>query len=224
MESPTKNARDGVNNDHTNSTASPQNRRPPKLRTSKPEKRPTPDSDRDKASGYSRDTASQRSGSSSVAGIPNGAVQESSQDIPSREETPAEARRSYDRPSRRHRRRQRSESIQPVESNQVQVYENQQKDLKNPETKTQDSRVRQMLRPEAGNQELAALAKNSSTIQQGQNPSDGTGANAVQTEENVEEVKKKGKNDQLRLRLDLNLDIEIELKAKIRGDLTLALL
>jgi hypothetical protein len=28
----------------------------------------------------------------------------------------------------------------------------------------------------------------------------------------------------LKLRLDLNLDVEVELKAKIRGDLTLALL
>jgi len=30
--------------------------------------------------------------------------------------------------------------------------------------------------------------------------------------------------DGLKLRLDLNLDIEIELKARIRGDLTLALM
>jgi hypothetical protein len=34
----------------------------------------------------------------------------------------------------------------------------------------------------------------------------------------------KGSQGNLRLRLDLNLDVEITLKAKIRGDLTLALL
>lgn len=219
MKGPEETTQEGRNNSTANGVASSQKRRPPKLRLPKLGKRTIPSEGQSQGREQRETGGSERSQSNSPS--PNSVTKDQSldnQDSPRLEKTP-------ENPQIHQRTTIRREPAPSAEPDRVEVIEREQRSI-SPESKTRETRVRQMLSPEVQNKEIVRAPDSHHAGQQGELLQNGTNPNPNpgQVIETTEEVTNTKGNDQLKLRLDLNLDIEIELKAKIRGDLTLQLL